>query len=181
MPFLVWFSNGHSNTGLFCPVFKWLKQDCGQNGLVLGWPVPAEFDHLKTRLLRFPDVYCIVIICLVCMPWILRKTYYQIKVMPLGSMLVDIFLAYIWSTLAVYKHEINGTSHVFLIVKVSLENWNSWASIFVNQAWYAEFLLEINLKILLRKTGARLNFKIALVSLHIDPGLVCRVPAWDWS
>jgi hypothetical protein len=36
--------------------------------------------------------------------------------------------------------------------------------------WYAEFLLEIDLKILLRKTGARLNFKIALTSLHIDPG-----------
>jgi hypothetical protein len=40
---------------------------------------------------------------------------------------------------------------------------------FQDQAWYAEFLLEINLKILLRKTGARLNFKIALMSLHIDP------------
>jgi hypothetical protein len=37
-------------------------------------------------------------------------------------------------------------------------------------AWYAEFLLEIDLKILLRKTGARLIFKIALISLHIDPG-----------
>jgi hypothetical protein len=36
------------------------------------------------------------------------------------------------------------------------------------QAWYAEFLLEIDLKILLRKTGARLIFKIALTSLHID-------------
>jgi hypothetical protein len=39
-----------------------------------------------------------------------------------------------------------------------------------DQAWYAEFVLEINLKILLTKTGARLNFKIALISLHIDPG-----------
>jgi hypothetical protein len=39
------------------------------------------------------------------------------------------------------------------------------------QAWYAEFLLEIDLKVLLRKTGARLIFKIALISLHIDPGL----------
>jgi hypothetical protein len=37
-------------------------------------------------------------------------------------------------------------------------------------AWYAEFLLEIDLKILLRKTGARLIFKIAIKSLHIDPG-----------
>jgi hypothetical protein len=37
-------------------------------------------------------------------------------------------------------------------------------------AWYAEFLFEINLKILLRKTRARLNFKITLISLHIDPG-----------
>jgi hypothetical protein len=36
-------------------------------------------------------------------------------------------------------------------------------------AWYAEFLLEIDLKILLRKTGARLSFKIALLSLHVDP------------
>jgi hypothetical protein len=34
---------------------------------------------------------------------------------------------------------------------------------------YAESLLEIDLGILLRKTGARLNFKIALVSLHIHP------------
>jgi hypothetical protein len=48
----------------------------------------------------------------------------------------------------------------------------------LHQAWYAEFLL----KILLRKTGARLNFKIALLSLHIYPGhkrlsieLVCRL------
>jgi hypothetical protein len=39
-----------------------------------------------------------------------------------------------------------------------------------SQVWYAEFLLEIDLKILLRKIGARLNFKIALKSLHIDPG-----------
>jgi hypothetical protein len=39
------------------------------------------------------------------------------------------------------------------------------------QAWYAEFLLEINFKILLRKTRARLNFKIALISLHIDADL----------
>jgi hypothetical protein len=37
-------------------------------------------------------------------------------------------------------------------------------------AWYAEFLLHINLKILLRKQGARLKFKIALISLHIGPG-----------
>jgi hypothetical protein len=34
--------------------------------------------------------------------------------------------------------------------------------IFVDQGWYAEFLLKIDLKILLRKKGARLNFKIAL-------------------
>jgi hypothetical protein len=31
------------------------------------------------------------------------------------------------------------------------------------------FLLEIDLKILPGKTGARLNLKIALISLHIDP------------
>jgi hypothetical protein len=31
-------------------------------------------------------------------------------------------------------------------------------------------LLEIDLKILLRKTRARLNFKIALISMHFDPG-----------
>jgi hypothetical protein len=36
-----------------------------------------------------------------------------------------------------------------------------------SQAWYAEFLLEIDLKILPRKTGARLIFKIALMSLHV--------------
>ncbi len=35
-------------------------------------------------------------------------------------------------------------------------------------AWYAEFLLEINLKVLLRKTGARLIFKIVFMSLHIE-------------
>jgi hypothetical protein len=37
-------------------------------------------------------------------------------------------------------------------------------------AWYAEFLLEIDLKILLRKTGARLNMKIKHLSLHISLG-----------
>jgi hypothetical protein len=36
-------------------------------------------------------------------------------------------------------------------------------------ACYAEFLLDINLKILLRKTGVRLNLKIELVYLNIDP------------
>jgi hypothetical protein len=36
------------------------------------------------------------------------------------------------------------------------------------QAWYAEFLLEMDLKILLGKTGARLNFKIAIISMHFD-------------
>jgi hypothetical protein len=36
------------------------------------------------------------------------------------------------------------------------------------QALYAEFLLEIDHKIILRKTGGRLNFKVALISLHID-------------
>ncbi len=35
-------------------------------------------------------------------------------------------------------------------------------------AWYAEFLLEIDLNIIIRKTAERLNFKIALISLHID-------------
>jgi hypothetical protein len=39
------------------------------------------------------------------------------------------------------------------------------------QALYAEFLLEIDVKILLRKTGARSNLKISLISLHIDPGI----------
>jgi hypothetical protein len=42
-------------------------------------------------------------------------------------------------------------------------------------------LLEIDLKILFIKTGARLIFKIALISLRIDPGLVCRVLARDQS
>jgi hypothetical protein len=37
------------------------------------------------------------------------------------------------------------------------------------RAWYAEFLLEVDLKILLRQTEAGLNFKISLISLHIDP------------
>jgi hypothetical protein len=38
-----------------------------------------------------------------------------------------------------------------------------------HQAWYAEFLLEIDLKYSLIKTGARLNLKIKLISLHIGP------------
>jgi hypothetical protein len=29
-----------------------------ENALVLGWSVPAEIDHSKTRLVRFSDVYC---------------------------------------------------------------------------------------------------------------------------
>jgi hypothetical protein len=36
-------------------------------------------------------------------------------------------------------------------------------------------LLEIDLKILLRKTGARLISKIELISLHIDPDLVVLI------
>jgi hypothetical protein len=36
-------------------------------------------------------------------------------------------------------------------------------------AWHAEFLLQINLKIFLRKTGARFKFKIPLITLRIDP------------
>jgi hypothetical protein len=44
-----------------------------------------------------------------------------------------------------------------------------WCSRRLELAWYAEFLLEIDLKILIIKTGARLNFKIALTSLHIWP------------
>jgi hypothetical protein len=31
---------------------------CSQNGAVLGWPVPAEIDHLKTRLVLLSDVCC---------------------------------------------------------------------------------------------------------------------------
>jgi hypothetical protein len=38
-----------------------------------------------------------------------------------------------------------------------------------DQAWNAELLLEMELKILLRKTGARLILKIALMFLHFDP------------
>jgi hypothetical protein len=44
------------------------------------------------------------------------------------------------------------------------------------QVWYAEFLLEIDLKFLLRNTGERLNFKIAVISLHID-----QDPWWRWK
>ena len=39
------------------------------------------------------------------------------------------------------------------------------------QDWYAEFLLRIDLQILLEKTRARLNLKIMLKSLHTDPDL----------
>ena len=35
--------------------------------------------------------------------------------------------------------------------------------------WYAEFLLKFILQFLLGKTSARLNLKIMLNSLHIDP------------
>ncbi len=42
-------------------------------------------------------------------------------------------------------------------------------SIFRIQGWYAEFMLEIDLEVLLRKTGARLNLKIDLIFLHINP------------
>ena len=34
--------------------------------------------------------------------------------------------------------------------------------------WYAEFLLEIDLKKILRKIGTILNLKITLISLHVD-------------
>jgi hypothetical protein len=37
-------------------------------------------------------------------------------------------------------------------------------------AWYAEFLLEIDLEVLHRKTGARLNIKITFIYVHFDPG-----------
>jgi hypothetical protein len=40
-----------------------------------------------------------------------------------------------------------------------------------DQARHAEFLLEINLKILLSKAGARLSLKTGLLSLPIDPGV----------
>jgi hypothetical protein len=50
-----------------------------------------------------------------------------------------------------------------------------------DEAWYAEFLLEMDLKILLRKIGARLIFKIALISLHIDPALICYFMEKDLS
>jgi hypothetical protein len=36
-------------------------------------------------------------------------------------------------------------------------------------AWYAEFLLKIDLQILLITAGAILNLKIALIFLHVDP------------
>jgi hypothetical protein len=29
-------------------------------GRSLGWPVPAEIGHLKTRIVRYSDVYCTV-------------------------------------------------------------------------------------------------------------------------
>jgi hypothetical protein len=40
--------------------------------------------------------------------------------------------------------------------------------IFFVLAWYAKFLLEMYLKILLRKTVVRLNLKIGLLFLHIE-------------
>ena len=48
-----------------------------------------------------------------------------------------------------------------------------WASNGVNrvQGWYAEFLLKIKLGFLLKKTTARLNFKIDLGTLNTHPGV----------
>jgi hypothetical protein len=43
------------------------------------------------------------------------------------------------------------------------------SEITLEQAKFAEFLLEIDQKILPRKIGAGLNFKITLASLHINP------------
>jgi hypothetical protein len=54
---MVRFLNGHSMTQLFYSDFKWLKQLGSQNSLVLVWSVSAEINHLKTRLVRFSDVY----------------------------------------------------------------------------------------------------------------------------
>jgi hypothetical protein len=45
--------NGHF---ISAPVCKWLQQEGGLNGPVLGWPVPTERDNLKTRLVLFLDV-----------------------------------------------------------------------------------------------------------------------------
>jgi hypothetical protein len=48
------------NVRLFCPDFKKLKQDGGQKCSDSGWPVPAEIDNSKTRLILFSDVNCIL-------------------------------------------------------------------------------------------------------------------------
>jgi hypothetical protein len=42
---------------------------------------------------------------------------------------------------------------------------------YLDQAWYVEFLLEIDLKNLLGKTGVRLILKTELIFLNIDPGV----------
>jgi hypothetical protein len=62
-------SDGHSSFGSIFKwpfknqtiflVFKWLQQNRAQHGLVLLWPVSAEIDHSKTRLVQFSDAYCI--------------------------------------------------------------------------------------------------------------------------
>jgi hypothetical protein len=63
------------------------------------------------------------------------------------------------------SNQMKNNKHVILLVVVKISIClRLWGL-----AWYAEFLLEIDLKILLRKTRARLNFKVALISLHIDP------------
>jgi hypothetical protein len=63
---MVWFSNGlfYSCTE---PERKWRfnqfsngnNKMAAKNGLVLGWPVPDETDHSKTRLVRFSNAYYI--------------------------------------------------------------------------------------------------------------------------
>jgi hypothetical protein len=47
--------------------------------------------------------------------------------------------------------------------------------------WCAEFMLEIDLKFLLTKTGARLILKIELISLHIDPDTLWFLNAWFYG
>ncbi len=65
----------------------------------------------------------------------------------------------------------------FFILKcrVNIKDKPTNAKICGIQVWFVEFLLEINLNISIGKTGARLNLKIKLISLHSDPGVCFQV------
>ena len=64
----------------------------------------------------------------------------------------------------------HATWYRYLYYNLELKFYNLAFTIWI-QGWYTEFLLKIIRKIVLGKTGARLNLKITLKSLHKGPEL----------